>query len=463
MKKILSLIFIALPNLLFAQMPNKLSDVDKIYGLSKFWQEVNYNFVYFSKIDKAKWINEYKRLISEVQETKNDFEYYRLLQKYCATLKDGHTNVYFPKEIERQMTFTDFGDYKFLLGNIDGKAIITKINLSKKDELPIGTEILTVNGYSTKNYIAEFVKPYLSASTDYVRDNESIKYLLYAPYGTSFNIDFCLPNGETKTLCLINRESKSEDLFPEMDNGSLLDFEWKQKSIAYMSLNAFDNPKIVDLFKEKLPDLHSAKSLIIDLRNNDGGSSVIGKEILEYLTNDTILYGSKSMTRMYVPTFKAWGDYLSPQDTINGKPGWGMSKEETTKYYHFAHDEGFYNFEYVPDTISRKIEKIVVPTVILIGNVTASAAEDFLIYADNQKHMIKIGEPTNGSTGQPIFFTLPGGGTARICTKKDIYPDGIEFVGYGIQPNILVKKTLSDFIENKDPALERAIQYFQDK
>ena len=113
-------------------MPNKLSDVDKIYGLSKFWQEVNYNFVYFSKIDKAKWINEYKRLISEVQETKNDFEYYRLLQKYCATLKDGHTSVYFPKEIERQMTFTDFGDYKFLLGNIDGKAIITKINLSKK-------------------------------------------------------------------------------------------------------------------------------------------------------------------------------------------------------------------------------------------------------------------------------------------------------------------------------------------
>ncbi len=463
MKKILSLVFIVLTSTLYAQMPNELSNTDKIYGLSKFWQEVNYNFVYFNNVSKVKWENEYKKLIAEVQETENDYEYYRLLQKYCAFLKDGHTNVYFPKEINEQLTFTDFGEYKFHLSNIDGKAVITKINLSKKSELPIGTEVLKVNGYTTSYYISEFVKPYISSSTDYVRNNESIKYLLNAPYGTNFDIEFRLPNGEIKTLQLKASTADENELYPRVEENSLLEFIWKKDGIAYLSLNSFDDPNIINLFEEKLPELYKAKSLIIDLRKNDGGSSVIGKEILEYLTNDSVLYGSKSQSRQYIPTFKAWGIYLSAKDTINGKIDWGMNKEETLNYYNYGQDKGVFQFEYNADTIKLQKKRIVVPTVILIGNKTASAAEDFLIYADNQKHMIKIGEPTNGSTGQPIFFELPRGGTARICTKKDTYPDGREFVGYGIKPNILVKKTLSDLIENNDPALKRAIKYVEDK
>ena len=143
---------------------------------------------------------------------------------------------------------------------------------------------------------------------------------------------------------------------------------------------------------------------------------------------------------MHIPTLKAW---------------------KKDKYYH--------DFPYRPDTLGigdknlLKNNRIVVPTAILIGHKTASAAEDFLIYADNQKHMIKIGEPTYASTGQPLLFNLPNGGLARVCTKKDTYPDGREFVGYGIKPDIEVKKTLSDYIENKDPVLEKAIEYLKEK
>lgn len=74
-----------------------LSSTEKIYGLSKFWQEVNYNFVYLNKVDRTMWDNAYKEMITKVQETKNDYEYYRELQKFCALLKDGHTNVYLPR------------------------------------------------------------------------------------------------------------------------------------------------------------------------------------------------------------------------------------------------------------------------------------------------------------------------------------------------------------------------------
>jgi len=80
-----------------------------------------------------------------------------------------------------------------------------------------------------------------------------------------------------------------------------------------------------------------------------------------------------------------------------------------------------------------------------------------------KKHMVKIGENTFGSTGQPFQFDLPGGGSARICTKKDTYPDGREFVGYGIKPDIEVKKTVKDYLSGKDPVLKAAPNYLKVK
>lgn len=59
-------------------------------------------------------------------------------------------------------------------------------------------------------------------------------------------------------------------------------------------------------------------------------------------------------------------------------------------------------------------------------------------------------------------FQLPGGGWARICIKKDIYPDGREFVGYGVQPDIAVSKSLQDFMEGRDPVLQKAIKYLKE-
>ena len=49
---------------------------------------------------------------------------------------------------------------------------------------------------------------------------------------------------------------------------------------------------------------------------------------------------------------------------------------------------------------------------------------------------------------------LPGGGRARICTKRDTYPDGREFVGFGIQPDFKVEQTIDDYLEDKDATVD---------
>ena len=69
-----------------------------------------------------------------------------------------------------------------------------------------------------------------------------------------------------------------------------------------------------------------------------------------------------------------------------------------------------------------------------------------------------IGEPTAGTTGQPLSFSLPGGGSGRVCTMRCTYPDGREFVGSGINPHIPVKPTAEDIKSNHDVVLETAIK-----
>ena len=81
-----------------------------------------------------------------------------------------------------------------------------------------------------------------------------------------------------------------------------------------------------------------------------------------------------------------------------------------------------------------------------------------------QAHRRKIiGEPTGGSTGQPLMFKLPGGGVARICTKHDSFADGREFVGIGIQPDIPAHLSRADILAGHDSILETAIHSLQTK
>lgn len=445
-----------------AQLPNTLTPADKLYGLSTFWQEVNYNFVYLDKVDKAKWEDAYRKLLATVGQTPNDYAYYRQLQRFCALLKDGHTNVFFPPGVE-QMT-TNFGAYRLMLRNLDNKAIVVRTNASKKNEIPVGSEVVEVNGQPTATYLAEQVAPYIASSTDYILKDWGTRDLLTGVTGDSYRIKIKKPKGEIIALTLTHQKTEEQAVYPEFEpEKGLFEFKWLSNSIAYVALNSFGDAKIDSLFIQKLPELYKAKGLVVDLRANGGGSTEIGTTILQYLTPDKLLYGAKSRSRLHVGTYKAWGSYLQPQDTVAGKKEWGFAKPEALKAYRIAQGTFYHVFDYSPDTIKLAAPRLVVPTVLLLGHNTASAAEDFLIAAATQKHMLTMGENSFGSTGQPLSFPLPGGGSARVCTKQDTYPDGREFVGYGIKPAVAVQPTLKDYLAGRDPTLLRATAYLKTK
>ncbi len=436
------------------KMPDNLTVEEKIFGLSKLWQEVNYNFVYLEKVDRKAWDQSYQSAIQTVMNTESDYEYYRELQKFCALLGDGHTNVYLPQSIDTLIYISDFGEYRLFLENVDGQAIIVRVNQSKKDVLPVGSRILEVNRIPVWDYIDRYVAPYIGSSTDYVLKDLAVMRLLEGPVGETYSIKIMKPDGSTATFDLKHERSNEKEIYPPQEPVKLMDFKMYDQ-IVYVALNSFRSNSLDSLFAGILPQLKRAKGLIIDLRVNSGGNTGVGVNILEYITRDSLLYGPVSMSREHIPVFKAWGNSVNPADTTGNY--W---KKKCLLY---NQDRTYYTFEYSPWVCGPKSHRFVKPTVVLTGHLTASAAEDFLVFADNQEHIIRIGEKTYGSTGQPYVFNLPGGGFAIVCTKKDVFKDGREFVGYGIAPHIEVKRSLQDYLDNRDPVLEKALEYLNEK
>jgi carboxyl-terminal processing protease len=167
--------------------------------------------------------------------------------------------------------------------------------------------------------------------------------------------------------------------------------------------------------------------LIIDVRDNGGGNSDVGWRVLSFLT-DKPFKTSKWYTRQYRPAFRAWG---RAQET------YGKEADE-----------------YLPN--GKKLYTR--PVVVLTSPRTFSAAEDFMVAYVSMKRGLTVGEPTGGSTGQPLYFTLPGGGGAVVCSKRDRFPDGRDFVGKGVQPDVLVRPTVADFRSKRDAVLEAALK-----
>lgn len=244
-------------------------------------------------------------------------------------------------------------------------------------------------------------------------------------------------------------------IFPAIDTFTS---KWLKDGIFYVKILSFQKASIYDDFLKVLPDLRKAKGIILDIRYNGGGSSAVSRNVAKHLINDSLIYGAKNQSRLIIPTDRALGSFLTAQDTLEGKKDWGINKEETLMYYKSAQGYLFHTYPSSPTKIGKDVERFIVPTLVLTEANTASAAEDFLIYTYNQPHIKRMGDFTNGSTGQPLTINLPNGGEAWICTKKVTFPDGTEFVGKGIQPDVKTEYTLNDLMKNEDSVLTKAIE-----
>jgi len=392
-----------------------LSVEEKVAGLSLLWSQAKYNFVHFDNIN-LDWNQTYLDFIPQVMQTRTTADYYKVLIRFYALLKDGHTNVYIPDTLAAD--FYSRPPVRTQL--IEGRVFITRVfsdSLYKTGIVP-GLEILSIDGESVISYAENKLKPFLSSSTHQDMEVREFSYAL-------------LTGPEKKPVLLQCRDTKGNTLQFSVGRSDYRDVKGVKSidyktigGIGYIAINNFEDQTILKQFDSLYTEIRKTKGLIIDLRYNGGGDGGLGFNIIGRLTDKPFLISdAKVLKHFSKPSNEPdWEDYGVSQWRPNGKICYQN------------------------------------PVVVLIGPRTFSAAEDFAVAFDYMKRGKLIGLPTGGSTGQPVFFNLPGGGSARVCGKNDTYPDGKVFVGIGIQPDISVKPTIKDLLNGKDATVEKALE-----
>jgi C-terminal processing protease CtpA/Prc len=436
-----------------------LSDADKIYGLSRIWQEANYNFAFFDLVPSLDWEQAYKDYIPSVMASKSTEEYYLVLQKFCALLKDGHTIVVPPLQVKESLNL-DVPEIELI--NPGKKIFVINMNKDLKESIPRGSEILQINHIPLEEYLNSEIFPYISSSTEHYLWEKGTERLLIGPSGSEVFITFITPEGQTEELGVIRNSLKAKGswAYDRKEHKKLLEFRWLDNNIAFISMNSFADKKIIEEFKACLPELEKSRGLIIDLRYNGGGSSDTGNEIIKYLT-DAPFKDVAWKTPEHIASFKAWGamaENLTPQQltTLDDST---LKFLEKCKIYYKSH--GWYEGE--SEEIMPHSGTLTVPIVVLTGHNTFSSAENFLVVLDKIKRATFVGQKTAGSTGQPLTIELPGGGQAYICTRRVLYSDGSDFVGYGITPHVSAEPALDDILNGRDTILEKGIEVLKEK
>ncbi|MBD0257616.1 MAG: hypothetical protein ICV83_18035 [Cytophagales bacterium] len=400
-----------------------LPEEEKSAGLSLFWTMARQNFVFFDRIPHLNWDSLYLSYLPRVRATKSTLEYYQVLQRMCAHLQDGHTNVYVPQELSRQV----YGRPPLRTALVEEQVVITEVNSDslRKSGIVPGMEIVRIDGIPVKEYARERVAPYQSSSTPQDRDVRTYGYFLLAgPEDKPVAVELKDARGKLSQRTLLRQGYGSAPRPP------LLDFKVLKGNIAYVTLHSFENKKIVDAFDSLFPAIRQTDGLILDVRSNGGGNGDYAFQILGYLTDQPFKL-SRWKGLIYQPVLRTWG--LETQWTTASA---GEAQPNGKKHY-----QG--------------------PVVVLQGPRSFSATEDFLVAFDYMGRGTLMGEASGGSTGQPLSFSLPGGGSARVCAKRDSYPDGKEFVGVGLFPNVVVRPTVSGIQTGRDPVLEAAVKHLK--
>ena len=429
-----------------AQAQNQLSTEDKLFGLSTLWQEVNYNFAFFDQVPDLNWDKEYQLAMKEVIASETNVEYYKILQQLTAKLQDGHTQVYFPENIE-QLHST----IKLKVKEQDGLYYVVNHGEDMARAISIGSIVTEINGLPIQDYINQEIAPFTAASTSHGKQMLVEDYLFFGLKDET--ITLAVQKNETaqkKTISLTRNYNRYGNWKLDIPS-SKTNFEFStDNTISVVSIYSFEREDVITAFERHIPAINQSNGLIIDLRQNIGGKEVVGINLAKYLVQEDYLVDLAWKSKHHVASHKAWGN--------SGLQLAGF--ENVEEFSEFGNLNAWIEFPADTLLLDPKLEKITVPVKILIGPRTASSAENFLAYLENQENITTIGSPTFGSTGQPIYFSLPGNGYARVCVKRNFLPNGKDIVGTGILPEIEIKNSVRNEINGIDKIYLQAINDF---
>jgi hypothetical protein len=446
-------------------------------GVKKYRTEKQIDSIY-------NWANQ------QIEKTTSFREFYNLI--YIVSDFEGscHNEVSLPKKHAKNLKNETFGYFPYPIKLIGSKWLV---NISDK-EIPLGAEIVKINDVPIITIIPELYKYYstdgnnLTGKRIGLMKNFSKYYSLNFGLSKTFSVDYINPKSnllETKSIISIgnkeyyenfrNMHSMSIDQFYYANLKENQKYHYKQLDslTGILTIHTFDmgneitneHRKYVHFLDSIFTSINvnNIKNLIVDVRNNGGGTDPNDLVTYSYLTNRNFQENKQAwISFKKIPLIKYYNiripKFIRPLvvGKYNKEFQKEFPKEQDGKFYQDKNSDDHKVWTPNQNAFNGNIYLLTSPKV-------ASAGSLFASMVAGNKNTTTIGEETlggyyghNGHT--PLSYKLPKSKIvitfSVVNLEQDVPKKENQKYGSGIIPNYEITQTFNDFMKNEDTQMK---------
>jgi hypothetical protein len=388
--------------------------------------------------------------IDKLPEKIAELEFYKTCARLTFHFRTGHT-----RPIENLL------GVKFILGRqfpfetrIINNRLYVISNLSLFNKIPAGSEIIEINDKSINLVLVEWSKLVSYENTAF-RNHQITKPINIGIWNDfkSFRIKYIDYSSKKIKERVVNGGIGSNMylfLKSKIQSPQELTYRELTPNIGYIGFfSCMDLKNYQHFYESTFNEIknNNTKQLIIDVRDNGGGYTIIGAELMQYLFHQPFKEVDSAIVKV--------SEELIATGKVKRKLGEGNYIAGKT-------------YSRVPESFQPRENPLRFNerTYLLINNGTFSAGQGFASSYKCFGNGIIIGEETGGVTvnfGDVHIFKLPNTGLKIMTSWEQAFSAcGIDNQS-GVIPDFEVKNSIEDYINNKDRVLEYTLNLIKNK
>ena len=173
---------------------------DRVYILSTVWRNVRDNFAFPQHFEHANPDSLYKVFLPKVMNAESEHQFTKIMTEFLAKFDDGHTRF-----------FADPPTATFPIQFIclDNKVYVKNIGKQFAKNIPVGSQLIKIDGIPVADFLELNVFPYVAAPNDDWKFRKSLDSFLNGEVGTEVSLEFITPKNKVKILTFNRMDSHS--------------------------------------------------------------------------------------------------------------------------------------------------------------------------------------------------------------------------------------------------------------
>ena len=415
--------------------------------------------------------NIFDAIRTQIDAPMTELDFYRLVGPLLKDIGDAHTDIE-ASEACYEALDKDWKLFPFQVKWIDEALYITH-NFSAEEDIERGARILTINGRE--------IEPVFNQLRTYMpRDGNNIHgpnralsrlfmdfYYFMVERPDEFQLELQRLDGSHQVIAVAAQtlpqiEAYISQRYPapqtsSAQNNALLQLEVKDRT-AFLTIKSFHPGRIKEgkqhfgkFFKHAFRQINEegADCVVLDLRNNGGGSGIVIGTLLTYLLDQPFkLYKEQSLATNTVPHAQ---HFRANTRALEKRVGKNLTRDGDR--YILRGDRDLQLFQPEPNRFGGKL-------FVLINEGSGSATGDLAGILRQHQRAVFIGREVSGnpicnSGGQTLPLVLPHSGIkVMIPTVRFLVNVDFENDGHGVVPDHEVIPTIGDYLANRDPEMD---------